>query len=201
LIQELPHSARIPALWEKGVLRLVRAYARRIGLAALALCALVVRAEAQEYCVACTGPSAMYRCIIEGARPGGTQPLQTLCVTAMAKEGPHTACSVKGGTVFDCTGPVKRVPWAAYNDPDKKGAAPAAPAPQASQPQAPRSDPSQPPRTVEEMAKRANQKTAEQLKQANEDAKDQMDTLGDKIGDTTKKTWRCISSLFTRCTE
>ncbi len=181
------------------MLRLALANARRLGLAPFALCALIAQAEAQEYCVACTGPSAMYRCIIDGARPGGNQPLQMLCVTAMAKEGPHAKCSVKGGTVFDCTGPVKRVPWAAYNQPAGKGTVQEAPKPQVAP--APANDPDQPPRTVEEMAKRANQKTAEQVKKANEDVQEKVETLGDKVGDTTKKTWRCIASLFTRCTE
>jgi len=183
------------------VLRLAPLDARRIGLAFFVLCALMARAEAQEYCVACTGPSALYRCIIDGARPGGSQPLQTLCTTAMTKEGHHAACNVKGGTVFDCTGPVKRVPWAAYNEPGPKGAAKEAPKLPAAETPAPADDPNQPPRTVEEMAKRANQKTAEQIKKANEDMKDQAETFGDKVGDSTKKTWRCISSLFTRCTE
>jgi len=163
------------------------------------LCALVAQAEAQEYCVACTGPSAMYRCIIEGARPGGSQPLQKLCTIAMAKEGPHAACSLKGGTVFDCTGPVKRVSWAAYNEPAAKGTVQETSKPLVAP--APANDPDQPPRTVEEMAKRANQKTAEQLKKNNEDVKEKVETFGDKVGDTTKKTWRCIASLFTRCTE
>ena len=181
------------------MLRLIRVNASRIALALFALCALVGQAEAQEYCVACTGPSAMYRCIIDGARPGGKQPLQTLCATAMAKEGQHAACSVKGGTVFDCTGPVKRVAWAAYNEPAAKGTVPETPKPQAAP--APANDPDQPPRTVEEMAKRANQKTAEQIKKNNEDVKEKVETFGDKVGDTTKKTWRCIASLFTRCTE
>lgn len=183
------------------MLRLAPLDARRIGLAFFVLCALTARAEAQEYCVACTGPPAIYRCIIEGARPGGNLPLQTLCTTAMAKEGRHAACNVKGGTVFDCTGPVKRVPWAAYNAPAPKGAAKEASKLPASETPAPADDPNQPPRTVEEMAKRANQKTAEQMKKANEDMKDQVETFGDKVGDSTKKTWRCISSLFTHCTE
>lgn len=183
------------------MLRLAPLGARSIGLAFFVLCALSARAEAQEYCVACTGPSAMYRCIIDGARPGGSQPLQTLCTIAMAKEGRHAACNVKGGTVFDCTGPVKRVSWAAYNEPGAKGAAKEAPKLPAAEPPAAVDDPNQPPRTVEEMAKRANQQTAEQIKKANEDMKDQVETFGDKVGDTTKKTWRCISSLFTRCTE
>jgi hypothetical protein len=181
------------------VVRLALLGTRSIGLALLTLCAFMARAEAQEYCVACSGPSAVYRCIIEGARPGGKLPLQTLCVTAMTKEGQHASCALKGGTVFDCNGPVKRVPWAAYNEPGPKGHLTEPPKPLASQP--PASDPNQPPSTIEEMAKRANQKTAEQLKKTNEDMKDQVESFGDKVGDTTKKTWRCISSLFTRCTE
>ena len=111
----------------------------------------------------------------------------------MAKEGQHATCGVKGGTVFDCSGPVKRVPWAAYNaapqDPGQQKAA------------SPPRDPSQPPQTVEEMAKQANQKTAEQIKKTNDDIKEKAQSLGDKVGDATKKTWRCISSLFTRCLE
>src|SRR5262245_28196137 len=106
-----------------------------------------------------------------------------LCITAMAKEGQHATCGVKGGTVFDCNGQVKRVPWAAYNDPSPvqdQAKAPAAPPPA--------KDANEPPATVEEMAKRANQKTAEQAK-----------ALGQSVGDATKKTWNCIASLFTRC--
>ena len=75
------------------------------------------QAEAQEFCVACTEPTAVYRCVIEGARPGGGQPLQVLCVTIMAKEGKHATCGIKRGTVFDCDGPVKRVPWSAADLP------------------------------------------------------------------------------------
>lgn len=184
------------------MLRLIRLGAGGAGLALLALWACIAQADAQEYCVACTGPTAVYRCTIDGARPGGSQPLQTLCVTAMAKEGQHAACNVKGGTVFDCNGPVKRVSWAAYNEQPSKATGPEkAKPPQASQRLPPVDDPSQPPRTVEEMAKRANQKTAEQIKKANEDMKDNAESFGDKVGDGTKKTWRCITSLFTRCTD
>jgi hypothetical protein len=155
------------------------------------VCALVGRAAAQEYCVACTEPPAVYRCVIDGARPGGSQPLQMLCITAMAKEGQHATCGVKGGTVFDCNGPVKRVPWTAYNTPQEPVSPP---------PAAPK-DPNQPPETVEEMAKQANKKTVEQIQKTNENIKQQAQSLGEKVGDATKKTWRCISSLFTRCLE
>jgi hypothetical protein len=162
---------------------------RQIGLfLGLGVSVLTGRAEAQEYCVACTEPPAVYRCVIDGARPGGRHPLQMLCIVAMAKEGRHATCNVRGGTVFDCNGPVKRVPWSAYN-------AAAEPAPEAAPP--PAGTPQGPPRTVEEMVKRANEKTAEQMKEANEKMKKQAEALGE----ATKKTWQCVSSFFTRCGE
>src|SRR4029453_1866381 len=159
----------------------------------LGCCVLVASAAGQEYCVACTQPPAIYRCVIDGAKPGGHQPLPTLCVMAMTKEGSHAACSVKGGTVFDCNGPVKRVPWAAYN------AGAAEPKPNAAAPAA--KQPDGPPRTVEEMVKRANDKTAEQLKQANDKVKSQTEAVGQGAGEAARKTWACIASLFTRCGE
>ena len=155
-------------------------------MAGLALgAALTAPLTAQEYCVACTEPPAVYRCVIEGARPGGSQPLQMLCITAMVKEGQHGTCGVKGGTVFDCNGPVKRVPWAAFNDPRPEQEPAKTPPSQSAA-----KDRNQPPDTVEEMARRANENTAQQAKD-----------LGQTVGDTTKKTWRCIASLFTRCGE
>jgi hypothetical protein len=172
--------------WKGDVLRLMSPSRLLAGIALVA--ALFVstdRLVAQEYCVACTEPPGLYRCIIEGARPGGSQPLQMLCITAMAKEGQHATCGVKGGTVFDCNGQVKRIPWTASNEPgpgQEQTKAPSA--------QLPAKDPNAPPATVEEMAKRANQKSAEQAK-----------ALGQSVGDATKKTWNCITSLFTRCGE
>jgi hypothetical protein len=115
-----------------------------------------------------------------------------LCLVAMTREGGHNACSVRGGTVFECDGPVRRVPWAAYNV-GPKGEAPG-PAPAAAR------DPEEgPPRTVAEMLARANANTAEQLRQANETVKNQAQALGKGIDDAGKKTWRCLSSLFSRC--
>ena len=167
-------------------------------LGLLALVSLTARGEAQEFCISCSEPAAMYRCIIDGAQPGGKQPLQTLCATAMSKEGGHGRCAVKGGTVFDCKGPVRRVSWAAYNDP--KGA-PAPPPPKQETAAPSPSDPAEPPRTVEEMAKRANQKTAEDLAKTNESMKQQSRSFGEKMSETSKKTWRCLASFFTQCVE
>jgi hypothetical protein len=116
----------------------------------------------------------------------------------MAKEGGHATCAVKRGTVFECDGAVKRIPWTALE------ASPARPAPAQPQPwvaPAPKPEPAAgpapappsgvpeaPPQTVLELAKRANEKTAEQMKKA-----------GDTVKDATKKTWDCMLSFFTRC--
>ncbi|MBO0740029.1 MAG: hypothetical protein J2P51_01220 [Hyphomicrobiaceae bacterium] len=149
-------------------------------------------AEGQEFCVACSDPPGIYRCVIDGAQPRGGQSLQMLCVTAMAKEGGHATCSVKRGTVFDCDGAVKRVPWTALEPLSQPEAsslreAPAAPAkPAAAAPAAPAPD--APPQTVVDLAKQANEKTAEQVKKA-----------GESVKQATKKTWECVISLFTRC--
>jgi hypothetical protein len=149
-------------------------------------------AEAQEYCVACSEPSGLYRCVIEGAQPRGGQSLQMLCVTAMAKEGGHATCSVKRGTVFDCDAAVKRIPWAVLDS----GPPPDTPQPPVAQPSAtppapkpvPAAGPNPateaPPQTMVDLAKQANEKTAEQMK---------------KAGESVKKSWDCVFSFFTRC--
>src|SRR5262245_34960619 len=154
---------------------------------------LVGQAEAQEYCVSCSEPNALYRCVIEGAQPRGGQSLQMLCVTAMAKDGGHATCSVKRGTVFECDGAVKRVPWAALDAPaQQEGSAPqpwapataarpepaASPPPPAAPAPGAASGPEAPPQTVLELAKRTNEKTAEQMKKA-----------GETVKEATKKTW------------
>ena len=65
---------------------------------------------AQEYCVACTEPGALYRCVIDGARPGAAPSLQALCISALAKGGPHATCAIRRDLgVIDCNGPIKRV--------------------------------------------------------------------------------------------
>jgi hypothetical protein len=139
-------------------------------------------AAAQEYCVACSEPTAVYRCVIDNAQPGGSQPLQVLCVSALAKAGGHGQCAIKRGTVFDCNGPVKRIPWT--------GAAGDTPAPIATPKPSvpPATDPKEPPQTVQEMTDRANKKTSDDMKQA-----------GDTFKDKAKKTLDCVASLFFKC--
>ena len=150
---------------------------------------------AQEYCVSCTQPNAVYRCVIEDARPGG-QSLTRLCLTALTKDGGHAACSLKGGTVFDCNGPIKRVPWTAQESGGRVlEPAAAANATAAGAKPDPKSDPKGEPKTMVDLAKRAN----ENMQKAGEDAKEQAQSAGQAIGNATKKTWECMFSLFFRC--
>jgi hypothetical protein len=176
---------------------------RSVGILGALTCAFAGQAGAQEYCVSCTGPAAVYRCIIEGAKPGGAQPLQLLCVTTIAKEGAHASCSVKGGTVFACDGQIKRLSWSALNPPadqpgHEKAERPPAKA-EAEKTETGKADakPGEkaPPQTMVDLAKRANEQAAEQMKKANENMKEQAKSFGD----ATKKTWECVTSLFTRC--
>ncbi len=147
-------------------------------------------AGAQEYCVACTEPNALYRCIIDDARPGTAPSLQVVCISRIAKEGGHGQCAVKRGvTVFECDGVVKRISMAAQ-PPAVPAAAPvtATPAPAAPQPAAsppPAANPAdEPPKTLAEVAKRAKADSDRQM---------------EKAGSFFKKSLGCIASLFTKC--
>jgi hypothetical protein len=146
-------------------------------------------------------PPALYRCVVDGAQPGGTQPLQMLCVTTIAKEGGHASCSVTRRTVIECDGRVKHVAWTAS---DLSALQPRRDTPVQSTP--PPEDPatangSTPPKTLAEAAKQANEKTAEQFKKSGDTIKQATDSVVGTIGTATGKTWRCLTSLFTRCGE
>jgi hypothetical protein len=166
--------------------------------AVLGLLAVSAQVAAQEYCVACTEPYGLYRCVIDGAQPRGGQSLQLLCVTAMAKEGRHGTCSVKRGTVFECDGAVKHIPWVALDSAPQ----PDAPLPPANPPEpkpapvaVPSPAPEGQPKTMVDLAKQANEKTAEQMKKAGDTVKQ----AGETVKDATKKTWDCVFSFFSRC--
>lgn len=148
-------------------------------LAALALACMANTAAAQEYCIACTEPQAVYRCVISDVRPGDSQPLQLLCVSTMAKEGGHASCSVRRGTVFDCDGQIKKV--SAVPGP-AKATEPAAPDRDAKQ------QPKQPPQTVEQLARQVARSSGEQVEKA-----------GESVRSGARKAWNCLTSFFKSC--
>ncbi len=163
---------------------------RAAGFAAILLAAAAGASTAQEYCVACTGPDVLYRCVLDGVRPGITASLPALCVNSLAKAGPHAACVVRRDVgVIDCNGAIKRVSVPPPGAPDQNlgtvsDAVPAKAAPQPG-----------PPRTVEEMLKRAKTDSDKSM----EKAKSGIESGGAEIGGFFKKSWDCVSSLFSRC--
>lgn len=151
---------------------------------------VVETAFAQEYCVTCVSPPATYRCKIENNGPAQTQPLKLSCITALAKDGKHASCSVGGGTVLDCDGPVKRVdvlgkPALAAPNTDSTVAKEPYVLPD---PKKPEPNLSEPPKTVEEAVRRATKSTS-----------DTASKTGQSISDGAKKTWNCITSFFKSC--
>lgn len=155
-------------------------------------------AHAQEFCVTCEGPSAIYRCVLEGAGPAQAQPLKVVCVTTLAREFNHASCSVRGGTVFDCNGAVKRVnaQGTAPLGPDGK---PPDPVVVAGPPAVSPSPDSEPPKTVEELAKRMGKSTSENAKKTGGAVGEAFKKTGDAIGGAVTKTWTCVTTLFKSC--
>ena len=107
---------------------------------------------------------------------------------------------MKRATVFECDGAVKRVPWAALDASAQQPESRSAPARPACaharagcRPEPPA--PNAPPQTMVDLAKQANEKTAEQVQKAGQSVKQ----AGETVKDATKKTWDCVFSFFTRC--
>lgn len=149
------------------------------GIVVSAMLGGIREASAQEYCISCTDPDTVYRCIIDDARAASGTPLQMLCVTQMAEAGKHAICSVKRVTVLECDGRVVRIAMPSTSDPAAPVAATPAPAPTA---------PKKAPDTLVGVVEEAGKASKESLKSA-----------GQAIGDGAKKTWNCMKSLFSRC--
>lgn len=161
-------------------------------------------ARAQEACVVCAGPDAIYRCTVEKAdklaRFGGAgdKALQHVCAKEMARQGKHDKCSVRRESAgAACDGLPRMITLASLLEAEAEPSAPASPSasPVAAPPRPAKVEPaqtadtkSQPPRTVQELAERTGETSKQQLK----------DT-GDTIGDTAQRTWKCLASLFQKC--
>ena len=159
-------------------------------------------ALAQEYCVACTGPDVLYRCIIDGAQPGSTPSLPMLCISSLAKDGAHATCAVKRNIgVIDCNGPVKHVSAMPGASPAPAAGAATATAPSKAEAAAgqAKSDgqPKGDPKTVAEMLQRAKESNDKSWEKTNA----QIQSNNEKIGGFFKKSWTCMASLFSRCSE
>lgn len=137
-------------------------------------------ASAQEYCVSCADPVATYRCIIDDARAASGTPLQMLCVTQMAERGKHATCAIKRVTVLECDGAIARITLPHIADPVSAATATTPPPPPQPAPKTPD--------TLVGVVEEAGKASKEGLKSA-----------GKAIGDGAKKTWNCMTSLFSKC--
>ena len=163
-------------------------------------------AQAQEACVVCDAPAAIYRCSVEKserlARFGsaGDKALQHVCAKEMARQGKHEKCTVRrdlSGT--SCDGLPRMITLASLleGDPAPQPAPPSASGPPPKpatgtstkvEPAKPAPAVAQPPRTVQEMAERSGETSKQQLKDTSE-----------SIGNTAQRTWKCLTTLFQKC--
>ncbi|KAB2848126.1 MAG: hypothetical protein F9K44_11670, partial [Hyphomicrobiaceae bacterium] len=63
-----------------------------------------------EACVSCSGPEAVYRCVVE-APDGNSIPAdraQLFCIERLAKDGGHQSCAVRRREKLECAGIAKR---------------------------------------------------------------------------------------------
>ena len=176
---------------------------------------------AAEYCVTCSGPAAMYACVIVGMpmdAPSDSR-YQLRCIQDLALQGGHETCSVPRSAPSPCPGTVRAVsaeavspiipaPAAAAQSP---AAAEAAPPPPSGDAAVASPDPAaapapKVPRTVEELAAQTVVASKQSLKKAGDavtgtakKASDQVGNAGSAVGTAAKKTWDCLTSLFSAC--
>jgi hypothetical protein len=150
-----------------------------IAASALLLAATGGAVLAQEFCVGCNGPSAVYRCVIGDARQAQGQPLQQVCTTTLVKEGGHTDCGIRKGTVFDCDGPIKRIGGAPPGS-DKIG--------QQSRQKTTDPEKPKPPENVADSVRDLSRASAKQIEKT-----------GEAAGGGAKSVWKCVTSLFKSC--
>ena len=150
-------------------------------------------AQANEVCVSCSGPPAVYRCTVDDADSvtrykGGDRILQFICTTELSKAGGHQKCRTRRGSAEPCIGMERTVSLSGSIDALAEQAADGEPTESSDlEPAAPEKA-SGPPKTVEELARRTA--TA---------SKDQLDKTGSAVGGAMKKSWNCMISLFQDC--
>jgi hypothetical protein len=163
-------------------------------------------AAAQEACIICTGPDQAYRCSVEKSDKirklgAADKAIQYACVKEMAKIGGHDTCRVRrDADVGQCNGLPQTVLLdslleAAEQQEAVVKQAVGKPADKAVTKLPPGSSPPDAPKTMVELARRANEQSAEQMKQAG----NQVQHVGQQVGGAVQKTWTCVISLFQRC--
>lgn len=157
--------------------------------ATLWLC--VAPASADNVCVSCDGPSAVYSCSYAPDANGQTparsaRSMQFVCIQDVARQYQHSSCSVNRNQLGPCNGQVHMIPQNAAAGPPTNAADNEA-AVQTPAPVVPPNKQREPP-TVVEMAKRTAASTNKQIKKS-----------ARKVSKAAKSTWRCVTTLFSKC--
>lgn len=198
----------------------------RVQVASLAFLAGVLAASAaaaaEEVCVACSGPGAIYRCQVDVGNLGVSAKLvskfaQYACAREMARQGRHESCSVQRESAGTCSGEVRVITAASLSAPAPAPATETASGPGSTPPAAdqPPSETAAAPgkeqaaaapgtgaasKPAPEEQKPGPPKTmAELVERAGKQSKKDLDKTGEAIGGTMKKTWQCVTSLFQQC--
>jgi hypothetical protein len=174
-----------------------------IGAAVLLAAGGVPASQAGEICVQCEAPAATYLCQAEAASEHqaflqNRRLIQLACIRNIAKTYGHSTCKANAAEQQACNAPAVRVDLTEMarqyvnrlpaplrqNDKATANGQFSAPPPSNGEPQ-----------TVVELAERTVESSQRQLEKAGEVVK----KAGNAVGDTAKKTWQCLTTLFQKC--
>ncbi|MGI9524087.1 MAG: hypothetical protein ACR2PG_20830 [Hyphomicrobiaceae bacterium] len=166
----------------------------------------VATAPLDAICVQCEQPDLTYRClphISEEYRDllSGSRALRVACIRDIAKTMAHQSCKAKRSSDGHCDGEdfaldlnrlaaqhARRIPFLKPNDRKLHHSHPKNPNEGVAEADQALDRADRPPRTVVELAQRTAKSSKKQIQGA-----------GEAVGDTMKKTWRCLTSLFQDC--
>lgn len=167
-----------------------REFARRSTVYAGLFWLACIPAKAGSVCVTCDGPAAVYSCSYAPDASGHRtnhriRTLQFACIQDVARQYRHASCSVRREQFDVCNGQVhlmSRTPAVLPSLPPAQSAHEAV-APTDEKPVQKRE-----PKTVVEFAKRTASDTQKQF-----------DKSVRTVSKAARSTWRCVSSLFSKC--
>jgi hypothetical protein len=157
-------------------------------------------------CVQCSGPEATYRCAVKDSEQvnrirGSSRAIEFVCITELAKAGGHQSCRAGNNFSGPCIGEQRLIDLAASGDGVVVGGTRAG-GPAAGSVTQPGDIPKAagpksvgPPQTLEELARITVSKSKKQIAEADEKVQE----AGSAVGKALKKSWACLSSLFTDC--
>lgn len=176
----------------------------------LAISSRAVSQDGTIVCVACTDPTATYRCEVLPPDTGVmAQSPQIFCAAEVARNNGHSTCIVQRNVAAaQCQGQALVLAYTGPINDAEDLEQPAA----VEQPQG-----SQQPKTLVEATDQVVKSTGKQLKKAGksiskagqkvgdvtkktgEQIKETGQAVGDTVSDAAKSTWKCLASLFQSC--